>query len=476
VTVVELDAEPTGAPGPARDRLGECLSEAGGGERLARMLTRQIAHLDALLGAQVNAILHHPQFQKLEASWRGLRYLVDQIEEGENVKVRVLNVSWKELVRDLERAIEFDQSQLFRKVYSDEFGTPGGEPFGVLLGDYEVRHRPAPGHPTDDVAALAAAAQVAAAAFAPFVASAQPSLFGLDHFSELELPLELARTFEQAEYVKWKALRDREDARFLGLTLLRVLMRLPHADDGGRADGFRFREEVSKPDRSEYLWGNAVYAFGGVLVRAFTESGWLGGIRGVQRDATGGGLATGLPACSFGTDKAGVCTRSSTDVALTDRQEKELSDLGFMPLCHCPDTAFAAYYATPSLQKPKPYDEAVATTNARLSGMLQYMLAVSRFAHSLKVLARDKVGSFLGAAECEAFLNRWLSDYTTANDEASAETKARYPLREARAQVRDHPGKPGTYLCVIHLRPHFQLEEVVTAVRLTTELAPGSSG
>jgi type VI secretion system ImpC/EvpB family protein len=379
-------------------------------------------------------------------------------------------------VRDLDKAIDFDQSQLFRKVYNDEFGMPGGEPFGVLLGDYEIRHRPGPDHPTDDIRALEKVSEVAAAAFAPFVASAHPSLFGLDHFSELELPLNLPRTFEQVEYIKAKALRSREDSRFLGLVLPRVLMRLPYPDDGSRADGFRFHEDVTSPDRSQYLWGNATYALGAVLVRAFTESGWLAGVRGVERGVEGGGLVTGLPAHSFATDKAGVAVKSSTEVAITDFQEKELSEGGFIPLCHCPDTEHAAFYGLPSLQKAKAYDEPVATMNARLSAMLQYMLSVSRFAHYLKVLARDKMGSFGTPADCEDFLARWLGNYTLADDSAGLEAKARYPLRESAVQVREHPGKPGSYLCTIHLRPHFQLEEVSTAVRLTTELSSRSAG
>jgi type VI secretion system ImpC/EvpB family protein len=442
---------------------------------LARLLNQDIARLDGLLSRQVNAILHHPQFQKLEASWRGLRYLVNQLEESENIRIRILNVSWKELVRDVTTAIEFDQSQLFRKVYSEEFGSPGGIPFGVLLGDYEVRHRPGPDHPSNDVEALEAVSHVAAAAFAPFVTSAEPVMFGLDHFTELELPLNLPRTFEQMEYLKWRAFREQEDARFVALALPRVLMRLPYPDDGSRADGFRFREDVSSKDRSDYLWGNAVYAFGAVLVRSFTESGWLANIRGVPPGEIGGGMVTGLPAASFGTDAAGVAFRSCTDAMVTDHQEKELSELGFLPLSHCPDTEIVTFYGSQSVQKPKKYDDPSATANARVSAFLQYMLSVSRFAHYVKVIFRDKIGAFRSADECEDFLNRWITNYVTAADDISLEVKARYPLREARIQVRDHPGKPGSYLCVAHLRPHFQLEEMVTTVRLTTELArPGN--
>jgi type VI secretion system protein ImpD len=489
-----LDTVLDGAPGTSKQaasRLGEFLSEPRPAQalaywichsgrphpastrELAQLLNHDIARLDALLSDQVNAILHHPQFQKLEASWRGLRYLVDRVEEGENIKIRVLNVSWREVCRDLERALEFDQSQLFRKVYNDEFGSPGGEPFGALLGDYQICHRPAADHPTDDLGALASISHVAAASFAPFITGTHPALFGLDSFTDMEQPLNLSRTFEQAEYMKWKAFRETEDARFVSLTLPHVLMRVPYKDDGSRADGFRFHEEVQAPDRSEYLWGNAVYAFGGVLIRAFSECGWLAGIRGVQRGIEGGGLVTGLPVHSFATDRDGIAPRSSTDAVVTDFQEKELGELGFMPLCACADTELSAFYGNQSLQKPKKYDDPIATANARVSSMLQYMLTVSRFAHYLKVIARDKIGSFTGPEPLEDLLSRWVGAYVTSNDDADMETKARFPLRDAQVQVRPHPAKPGTYVAVAHLRPHFQLDELVTTVRLATELGRG---
>ncbi len=429
-----------------------------------------MAHLDRLLAEGVNAILHHPRFQKLEAAWRGLKYLTEQAEGAENVKIRLLSVSWNELSRDLERAIEFDQSQLFRKIYSDEFGTPGGEPFGLLLGDYEIRPRPSAEHPIDDVAALGAVSQVAAAAFAPFVAGVHPSMFGLDQFTELEQPLQLAKPFEQLEFLKWKTFRQSEDARFVGLTLPRVLMRLPYEDGGGRATGFRFAEDTAV--RSDYLWGNAAFAFGGVVIRAFAESGWLAGIRGVERDSEKGGLAPGLPVHCFATDKQGVARKCSTDVVVGDFQEQELSELGFIPLCHCVDTEYSAFYSNQSVQIPKRYDEPAATMNARISAMLQYMLCVSRFAHYLKVAARDKIGSFAEAGECEDYLNRWLQQYVTSDGDAPPEVKAKYPLREAGVRVRESPGKPGSYQCVAHLWPHFGLDEATTALRITTELTP----
>jgi type VI secretion system ImpC/EvpB family protein len=438
------------------------------------LLTREVARLDALVNRQLNAILHHPAFQKLEASWRGLRYLVHQVEEGENIKVRVLNVSWKELVRDLDRALEFDQSQLFKKVYNEEFGMPGGEPYGVLLGDYDVRPRMGPDYPTNDVEALTKVSQVAAAAFAPFIVAAHPAFFGLDLFTELEMPLDhLAKSFDGPEFIKWRGFRESEDARFVGLVLPRTLMRVPYADDGSRVDRFRFREDVEAPDRSQYLWGNAVYAFGSVLLRSFTEYGWLASIRGVERDEEDGGLVTGLPAHSFGTERTGVATKSCTDALITDQREKELGDLGFLPLCHCPDTQLAAFYGCQSVQKPKAYDDLPATVNARLSAMLHYMLCVARFAHYLKVIGRDRLGSFSDPATCEAYLNRWLTNYTYAIDDDDPEGRAKAPLRESRVEVAELPGKPGSYWCKAWLRPQFQIDQMTAAIRLATELTPG---
>lgn len=454
-----------------RGALGSVASK----DDVARLLSRDIAQLDALLSGQVNAILHHPRFQQLEASWRGLEYLVEQADGAENVKIRVLNASWEELARDAERAIEFDQSQLFRKVYTDEFDTPGGEPFGLLIGDYEIRHQPSAEHRIDDVGTLSLVAQVAAAAFAPFVAGAHPAILGLDDFSRLEMPLNLPRSFEQLEYLKWRRFREQEDARFVGLTVPRVLRRLPYDDDGTRIDAFRFREDVAGPDRRKYLWGNAAYAFGAVVIRAYAQCGWLADIRGVQEGLEEGGLVTGLPVHSFNTDRQGIALKTSTDVALTDAQENELGDLGFMALCSCMDTEFSAFYGCPSVQKPRKYDDPAATRNARMSAMLQYMLCASRFAHYVKVMIRDKVGSATEASEVENTVYRWLQRYVTSDSEARPEVKAEYPLREARVEVRERPGKPGLYQAVVHLRPHFQLDELSSTLRLVTELNPGTT-
>jgi type VI secretion system ImpC/EvpB family protein len=318
------------------------------------------------------------------------------------------------------------------------------------------------------------------AAFAPFVAGVHPSTLDLDSFTELERPTDLTRTFAQLDYLKWRSFRSTEDARFVGLTLPHVLMRLPYEDSTARPDGFRFREEVEEPGRTGYLWGNAVYAFGAVLVRTFAQSGWLAAIRGVSRvdgrPVEAGGLVSGLPAHSFGTDRPGTVMKCSTDAIITDAQEKELGDLGFIPLCYCQDTELSVFYGNQSAQRPQKYDDPPATVNAALSAMLQYMLCVSRFAHYLKVIGRDRVGSFADPSGLESYLNKWLVQYTVKSDSATAETKARYPLGEARVQVRERPDKPGTFACVAHLKPHFQLDQMALAVKLVTEVTPGKAG
>jgi type VI secretion system ImpC/EvpB family protein len=454
--------------------LGPIYAAAPGSFRrsVIRRLNADVARIDELLNSQINAILHHPTFQKLEAGWRGLKFLVDGVPEGANVKIRLFNATWKELVRDQERAIEFDQSQLFRKVYSDEFGTPGGEPFGLLMGNYEVCHRTYADHPTDDIGALSGIAGVAAAAFAPFVCGMDPRFLELESFANLEQPLNLARTFDQLDYVKWRSFRDSEDARFVGLVLPRIVYRRPYGDEPGASHGFDFREDTAAPDRSGYLWGNPAFALALCAVRSFAESNWLADIRGARPDASNGGKVVGLPAIGYGTGSAET-PRGVTEVQLTDLLETELADLGFIPLCHTPGAAEAAFYTTPSVQKPKMYQEASASANARLSGMLHYILCASRFAHYLKVIIRDQVGSFTTASDIEDRLSRWLVSFVTGNDDASPEQKAKYPLREGKVKVWEIEGKPGAYQCSVFLRPHFQLDQLSAGIRLTTQLTTG---
>lgn len=354
---------------------------------------------------------------------------------------------------------------------------PGGEPFGVLIGDYEVQHRRTQDHPTDDVAALAGMAQVAAASFAPFIVGCTPAMFGIEHFRELSQPIDLVSLFRQTEYGRWTALQDGHDLRFVGITLPRILMRPPHPDDGSRHDHFRFQEDVSEPNGASYLWGNAAFAFAAVLIRSFGVSSWFADIRGTPRDILGGGMVSGLPLDQFSTDAPGIAVKSATDVVISERQERDLSDLGFVPLAKAKDSPEGVFYSNQSLQRAQRFDAAVANANARLSAMLQYMLCVGRFAHYIKVIGRDRIGSFATPEQCETYLRQWLQKYQTANDNASLEMKARLPLRELNVQVREQPGKPGTYFATINLKPHFQLDQVVSSFRLVTELAPvGSRG
>ena len=429
-----------------------------------KTINSRIAQIDALLSDQLNEIMHNEAFQKLEGSWRGLHYLVDQSETGVGLKIRMLNVSKKDLLKDMERASEFDQSALFRKVYEDEYGMFGGAPYGALIGDYEFGNHP------QDMALLERVSNVAAAAHAPFFSAAGSGMFGLDSFTELGNPRDLAKIFDTVEYAKWKSFRDSEDSRYVGLTLPHVLGRLPYGQETVPVEAFNYEEDVDGRDHSKYLWMNAAYTMGARLTDAFAKYGWLAAIRGVE----GGGLVEGLPTHTFKTDDGDVALKCPTEIAITDRREKELSDLGFIPLCHCKGTDYAAFFAAQSAQKPKLYDRDEANANARLSTMMQYILCVSRFAHYLKAMARDKIGSFMERDECEAWLNRWINNYCLANPEsAGQEMKARYPLREAQVTVREVKGKPGCYEAVAHLRPHFQLDELSVSLRLVASLPEG---
>ena len=434
-------------------------------------IARHIAELDQLINDQLNAIIHHPRFQKLEASWRGLWYLAEQAEGTQSIKIRMLDINWAEVVKDIGRALEFDQSHLFHKIYSEEYGTPGGEPYGVIIGDYEINHQVSANHPHDDISTLEGLAQIAAASFAPFIAAVSSEFFGLDDFSGLGQPINLGNVLVQDEYIRWRSLRDKPDSRFIGLTLPRVLVRHPYKENSGSYKGISFNEHTAGPDSRNYLWGNACYAFAGILIREFSNVGWFGHIRGVPRDYISGGLVTTLPVEEFRTDASGIAFKPITEVIITDAVEKELSELGFIPLCQCYDAPYAAFYNNQSIQQPKSIGSSEARVNARLSAMLQHIFCGSRIAHYLKVIFRDKVGSFVTAKECENYLREWLFRYTTGREDMEWEDQARYPLREADVTVREHPLKPGKYVCEIRLRPHYQLDHMVSELELVTELS-----
>ncbi|HVP47651.1 MAG TPA: type VI secretion system contractile sheath large subunit [Bryobacteraceae bacterium] len=424
------------------------------------MINARIAQIDHLLSIQLNEVLHHPQFQKLEASWRGLKYMLDQSETSDMLKIKVLNCSKKELLRDLQRAPEFDQSALFKKVYEEEFGIFGGAPFGALLGDYEFGKGP------EDLELLEKISNTASAAHAPFLTAASPELFNMESFSNLDAPRDIGKIFDTTEYAKWKSFRQSEDSRYVALTLPHILMRLPYGKDNVQVDGFNYEEAVDGTDHSKYLWGNAAWALGSKLTQSFAQFSWCASIRGVE----GGGLVEGLPAHTFRTDDGDIALKCPTEIAISDRREKELADQGFAPLVHCKGTDYAAFFSVQSAQKPKLFDKDAANANARLSAQLPYILAVSRFAHYLKAMMRDKIGSFMSRVECERFLNQWITNYVTPDDNASASTKASHPLREASIEVSEIPGKPGAYRAVAFLKPHFQLDELSVSLRLVAEL------
>jgi type VI secretion system protein ImpC len=424
------------------------------------MINARVAQIDHLVSIQLNEILHYPQFQKLEGSWRGLKYLLSQSETSPMLKIRVMNVSKKDLLRDLQRAPEFDQSALFKKIYEEEFGVFGGEPFAAMIGDYEFSKHP------EDLELLEKVSNVAAAAHAPFLTAASANLMNMDSFTQLDQPRDIAKIFDTTEYAKWKGFRQSDDSKYVGLCVPHVLMRLPYGRDTTPVDAFNYEEGVDGTDHSKYLWGNAAYAMGARLTNAFAQYGWCAAIRGVE----GGGLVEGLPAHTFRTDEGDVALKCPTEIAITDRREKELADQGLIPLVHCKGTDKAAFFSVQSANKPKLFDSDAANANARLSAQLPYIMATCRFAHYLKAMMRDKIGSFTSREEIQKFLNRWISQYVTTDDSATQSTKAKYPLREARVDVEEVKGKPGVYRAVAFLRPHFQLDELTVSLRLVASL------
>jgi type VI secretion system protein ImpC len=434
---------------------------------LPRTIDRAIAAIDQKLSAQLNAVIHDPRFLQLEGTWRGLNYLVMNSETGTSLKLRVVNVSKRELNRDLTRAVEFDQSQLFKQIYENEFGMPGGEPYGALIGDYEWTAHP------DDIETLRLVSQVAAGAFAPFISGVGASMFGFSEWTELSRPRDLAKIFETQEYTKWRSLRDSEDARFVNLVLPRVIARLPYGAATKPIDEFAYEEapldDVGrrlKMKHGEYCWMSAAYVLGARLTDAFAQTGFCVAIRGAE----GGGKVENLPYDVFTSDDGDLDAKCPSEIGITDRREFELSNLGFQPLSHYKNTDYSVFFGAQSIQKPKKYDRPEATANAAISARLPYLMATSRFAHYLKVMARDWIGSFMEASDCERRLNRWINNYVNSNESGGQEMKARFPLREARVEVREIPGRPGSYNAIAYLRPWLQLEELTTSMRLVARI------
>jgi type VI secretion system protein ImpC len=426
------------------------------------MINSRIADLDALISRQLNEVMHAEPLQKLEGSWRGLHYFVQQTETSATLKIKLMNISKTDLFKDLDKAVEFDQSAIWKKIYEEEYGTYGGSPFGALIGDYEFGRHP------QDVALLEKMSGVAASAHAPFVAAAKPALFNFESFTELAGPRDLEKIFDNEAYLKWNMFRKSDDSRYVGLCMPHVLMRLPYGKDTTPIEEFDYEENVDGRDHSQYLWGNAAYAFAARLTDAFARHEWCAAIRGVE----GGGLVEGLPAHTFITDDGDIATKCPTEIAITDRRENELAKLGFIPLCYYKGTDTAVFPGAQSTQKPQLYLDDDANANSRLSTQLQYILACSRFAHFLKTMMRDKIGSFMSRDQCETFLNKWISHYVLLDDMAAQDLKAKFPLREARIEVAEIAGKPGAYNAIAFLRPHFQLEELGVSLRLVAKLPP----
>jgi type VI secretion system protein ImpC len=419
-----------------------------------------IGEIDKKLSAQLNEIMHHPEFQRLEGTWRGLHYLVHQSETGTQMKLRVLNARKQEILKDLEKAVEFDQSTLFKKVYEEEYGQLGGQPYGLLVGDYEF------GRGSEDVNMLKMMSNVAAAAHAPFVTNTSPRMFGFERWTELGNPRDLAKIFDSVEYAPLKSFRDSEDSRYVALAMPKVLGRLPYGAEFKPVAEFNFEEMVDGRDHDKYLWMGAAWAYATRITDAYAKDGWFARIRGVE----GGGKVEGLPVHTFPTDDGDVAMKCPTEIAITDRREFELANLGFLPLVHAKGQDFAVFMGAQSAQKPKQYFDPAAQSNAELSAKFNLILNTSRFAHYLKVMARDKIGSFMEVKDCERWLNDWIGNYVCDPNLAGDKTKAEKPLAAANVEVREVKGKPGYYEAVAYLRPHFQLEALTTSMRLVAEV------
>lgn len=442
-------------------------ADGGGiGRGSALSIDFAVAAIDTALSTQLSVIMHSDGFKAMEATWRGLFHLVSRTETSTRLKLRIFNATLNELQDDMTKAVEFDQSKLFKIIYEAEYGTFGGSPYSMLLGGYDI------GPDAPNMTFIGKMAEVAAAAHAPFLAAASAKMFGLQDFGDLAKPRDLAKIFEGADLQAWSEFRGTEDSRYVSLVLPRVMLRLPYGPNTLPAEGFNFEESVLSanrvPDNDHFLWGNAAYFLAERITNAFSLYSWTAAIRGVE----GGGLVEGLPIYTFSSDedegiKEIFCP---TQVAITDRREKEINDLGFIALCHSKGSGKAAFFGGQTTNKPKKYINADANANAALSSRLPYIMAASRFAHYIKVIVRDKVGGFLTRGNVEAFLNSWISQYVLLDDNASQDVKSAFPLREANIVVVDVPGEPGSYKATVFLKPHFQLEELTTSIRLVADL------
>ncbi len=433
-----------------------------------KTIESMVAEIDLKLSEQINLIMHHEDFQKVEGTWRGLSYLINNTETDENLKIRVLNLTKKDFGKTIKKfkGTAWDQSPLFKKMYEDEYGTPGGEPYGCLIGDYNFDHTP------QNVEILRGMAEIAAAAHAPFISAADPGLMNMETWQELGNPRDLTKIFQTAEYAPWRSLRDSEDSKYIGLTMPRFLSRLPYGAKTDPVEEFDFEEDSEGADHSKYCWSNAAYAMAVNINRAFKLYGWCSQIRGAES----GGMVEGLPCHTFPTDDGGVDTKCPTEIAITDRREAELAKNGLMPLSHWKNTDYAVFVGAQSLHNPAEFDDPDATANANLGARLPYLFAICRFAHYLKCIVRDKIGSFQERADVEKWLNEWITNYVTTDPTASEDVKARYPLSAAEVVVEDIEGNPGYYSAKFFLRPHYQLEGLTVSLRLVSKLPSAKGG
>ena len=433
------------------------------GSDVIMSIEAMIAELDRKMSKQVNAILHHADFQKLESAWRGLHYLVNNTETDEMLKIKVMNISKLDLGKTLKRykGTAWDQSPLFKKVYEEEYGQFGGEPFGTIVGDYHFDHSP------PDVELLGEMSKVSAAAHTPFITGASPTLMQMGSWQELANPRDLTKIFTTPEYASWRSLRESEDSRYVGLAMPRFLARLPYGAKTSPVEEFSFEEETHGGEHGTYSWANAAYAMAVNINRSFKLYGWCSRIRGIES----GGAVEGLPTHTFPTDEGGVAMKCPTEIAITDRREKELADCGLMPIIHRKNTDVAAFIGAQSLQKPIEYTDPDATSNARLSARLPYLFASCRFAHYLKCMVRDKIGSFKERADMERYLSDWIKGYVLGNPENAGDSlKAQKPLAGAEVKVDEVEGNPGYYSARFYLRPHYQLEGVNVTLSLVSRL------
>lgn len=441
-------------------------------KNLTATINDAIAKIDQQVSKQLTKVLHGDELQKLEGSWRGLHYLVRNTDISSAQKIKLFNASKEDIQKDFNKILEPEQSVLFDKIYESEFGTPGGEPYGLFIGDYTF------GNNAKDIDFMTKMSGIAATAFAPFVAAAAPSALGLDSWEELSKPKDLEKIARSHEFAQWNNFRDSEDSRFMTLTMPRSLARLPYNDKTNPATGFSFNEvefdkkgRAKKMEHDEFTWMNAAYVMGSKMTESFSKHGWCTAIRGAE----GGGKVTGLPTYSFTTDDGDTDMKCPTEIAITDRREKELANLGFMPLSHYKKTDYAVFFGAQTAQRPKEYEEDAATENAAIGAKLPYMMVTSRIAHHVKIMGRDKIGSLATPEDVENSINKWIKRYVNTNPNASQEMRYRFPLAEAQISVEQVPGKVGAYHAVAWMKPWLPLEELSTSLRLVANI-PGSGG